>query len=250
MGKFLNLYYESIMTPTPTPYAPTEPFSEYSQAMIVVFDEDKMPLLSSRGVITSSFSSQGQLDNFASNLYGLIKGAKEVYSVIPELYTQAVTKLDDEEFYKYVKDNGILHKRLEDAKPEEQVFADALDIDPDFVIEDNSGLEKINESVESDTYSDRYTFRRNDREYRFVSYSDKNHIISTIEEIHPYDLADYHWSRSSTANPDVVEIRLGNKLVKLVDAFDDESEEPISNEEVADILYSYNKNVDSKIDRT
>ena len=49
--------------------------------LIVVFNKDKESLLSPRGSIVTTFASQGDLDNYANNLYDLIRDAFEVYSI-------------------------------------------------------------------------------------------------------------------------------------------------------------------------
>lgn len=246
MGKFLDLYYESVMTPTPTPYAPADAYSSAPTSILVLFNEDKEPLLSSRGVVISAFSSQGNLDNYANSLYGLIRDAKEIYSVIPELYSQAITKLDNKEFYKYVKKNGVLHTRLEDAKAEEKVYTDALDTDPDFELDGTVENASLTESVNS---SDFYVKTVDNYRYSFKTVTEGNDIVMYIEEIHPYDLAEYCWLRSSSSNPDVIEVRNGGHLVALVDSFD-EDEEPIDYIECAKLLRSYNKDIKPIIDRT
>lgn len=246
MGKYLNLYYESVMTPTPTPYAPANEYSSAPTSILVLFDEDKKPLLSSRGVVISAFSSQGNLDNYANSLYGLIRNAKEIYSVIPELYSQAITKLDEKELYKYIKDNGVLHARLEDAKAEDRVYIDALDTDPDFELDGTVVNEKLVESLQN---SDYYVKTVDGYKYSFKTVTEGSEIIMYVEEIHPYDLAEYHWLRSSSKNPDVIEVRSGGKLVELVDAFNDE-EEPLDYIESAKLLRSYNKDIKPIIDRT
>lgn len=246
MGKFLNLYYESVMTPTPTPYAPADSCSKVPTSILVLFDEDKQPLLSSRGVVISAFSSQGNLDNYANSLYGLVKGAKEIYSIIPEIYSQAITKLNSKEFYKYVKDNGILHDRLEKVKAEDKVYVDALDTDPDFELSGTVATNKLTESVEAQDY---YVKTVDGYKYSFKTVTEDNHIVLYVEEIHPYDLAEYYWLRHSSANPDVIEVRLGGKLHGLVDSFN-EDDEPIDYIETARLLRSYNKNIKSMIDRT
>lgn len=246
MGKFLNLYYESVMAPTSTPYAPADSSSQVPTSILVLFDEDKKPLLSSRGVVISAFSSQGNLDNYANSLYGLVKNVKEVYSIIPELYSQAITKLDDKEFYKYVKDNGVLHNRLAEVKAEEKVYSDALDTDPDFELSGTVENEKLTESVEAQDY---YVKTVDGYKYSYKTVAEGNHIVMYVEEIHPYDLADYYWLRHSSSNPDVIEVRLGGKLVELVDAFDND-EEPLDYIESAKLLRSYNKSIEARIDRT
>ena len=135
MSKFLDLFYESVMTPTPTPYAPDSDVSTHPTYVLVVFNKYKESLLSPRGSIVTTFASQGDLDNYANNLYDLIKNASEVYSIIPELYNQAVTKFKtDKEFYDYIHDNGILHKRVEDMSDDEVVYSDIIDSDTDFDI--------------------------------------------------------------------------------------------------------------------
>ena len=245
-SKYMNLFYESSMTPTPTPYAPASIFSGEQEAMLVLFDENKESLLSNRGVIISGFSSQSHLDNYANSLYGLVRNVKEVYSIIPELYSQAITKLNDTEYYKYIKDNGTLHDRLEEAKPEEKVYSDALDIDPDFILDGTIENKNLNESANSNDY---FIKTVDNFRYSFRTVTEDNNIVMYVNEIHPYDLAEYYWLRSSSANPDVIEVRIGGKLHELVDAFD-EDEEPLDYYKAAKLLRSYNKTVESIIDRT
>lgn len=135
MSKYFDLFCESVMTPTPTPYAPKESNSQFPTTIFVVFDKDKKPCFSDRGVIISAFGSASTLSNFASSLYNLVTGASEVYAIIPELYTQAVTKLDIKEYYKYIKDNGTKYDPLYNDKTENKVYDDSLADDPDFIID-------------------------------------------------------------------------------------------------------------------
>ena len=135
MSKYLEVLCESIMTPTPTPYMPDSDVSTHPTYILVVFNKDKESLLSPRGSIVTTFASQGDLDNYANNLYDLIKDAFEVYSIIPELYSQAITKFkSNKDFYDYIHDNGVLHKRVEDMSDDEVVYSDIIDIDTDFNI--------------------------------------------------------------------------------------------------------------------
>lgn len=135
MSKYLEALCESVMTPTPTPYMPDSDVSTHPTYILVVFNKDKESLLSPRGSIVTTFASQGDLDNYANNLYDLIKDAFEVYSIIPELYSQAITKFkSNKDFYDYIHDNGILHKCVEDMSNEEAVYSDIIDADTDFNI--------------------------------------------------------------------------------------------------------------------
>lgn len=141
MNNYLDLFYESVMTPTP--YSSSDQNSEMPSIIFSVFDDNKEPVFSSRGVIITAMSSQAHIDNYACNLYNLVKNASEVYSIIPELYTQAVTKLDNDEYYKYIKDHGILHKPADDMDTESKVYDDILDNDPDFEVETSVNNEAI-----------------------------------------------------------------------------------------------------------
>ena len=135
MSKYLEVLCESVMTPTPTPYVPDSDVSTHPTYILVVFNKDKESLLSPRGSIVTTFASQGDLDNYANNLYDLIRDAFEVYSIIPELYSQAITKFkSNKDFYDYIHDNGILHKRVEDMSNEEAIYSDIIDADTDFNI--------------------------------------------------------------------------------------------------------------------
>lgn len=133
-SKYLNLFCESVMTPTPTPYAPNTEPSKVPTVVFVVFDVDNSPIFSPRGVVLNAYSSQGLIDNYANDLYNLIKNANEIYSIIPELYTQNITKLDTKEYYDYIKNNGVLHSKPEELSTEDIVYNDILDRDPDFEI--------------------------------------------------------------------------------------------------------------------
>lgn len=135
MSRYFDMFCESVMTPTPTPYAPNDVNSKFPTTIFIIFNKDKEPCFSDRGVVISAFSSTSTLSNFASNLYNLVTGADEVYAVIPELYTQAVTKLDTKDYYKYIKDNGTKYEPLFDSKSEDKVYDDSLAEDPDFVID-------------------------------------------------------------------------------------------------------------------
>lgn len=123
---------ESVMTPTPIPYSPATETND--SAIIILFDHDNKQLLSNRGAITLSVSSQATLDNYANSLYNLIPSVTQVFSIIPELYTQAITKLSDEDFYKYIKDNAVSHKKFDSVDVDDLVYNDAIDTDADFDI--------------------------------------------------------------------------------------------------------------------
>ena len=135
MSKYFDLMYESTMVPTPVPYAPNVENSEMPNIIFVAFDKEKTPIFSPRGIIITAMSSQSLIEKYALSLYKLLRNADEVYSIIPELYTEAVTRLSQEEYYDYISKNAKLHKQLEDITEEEVVYDNILDTDPDFKIE-------------------------------------------------------------------------------------------------------------------
>ena len=114
MSKYFDLMYESTMVPTPVPYAPNVENSEMPNIIFVAFDKEKTPIFSPRGIIITAMSSQSLIEKYALSLYKLLRNADEVYSIIPELYTEAVTRLSQEEYYDYISKNAKLHKQLED----------------------------------------------------------------------------------------------------------------------------------------
>ncbi len=125
---------ESVMVPVPTNAA----FVNYELQPLTVFalfGKDKKPLLSSRGIIITSKMSETFNQDYANQLYGLIDNLKEVYVIDNEKYDEASGIRTDEDFYKFVKDNGELIKWTNEDKYPELPSDNTLFDDTDFIIQ-------------------------------------------------------------------------------------------------------------------
>lgn len=99
---------ESIMVPTPTPYK-ADFTSEQIEPLVVfaLFGEENKPLLSNRGVVITSKIGEDFEQTYANSLYRLIKNLKDVYVIDNEVYDKTKDFRTDEEFYDFVKKNGL-----------------------------------------------------------------------------------------------------------------------------------------------
>lgn len=147
MSKYLELVNESVMAPTPTPYANGVENSNMPVVDIVIFDSEHKPILARRGVIITAFGSQSTLNNYVNNLYELNKNASEIYSIIPELYTQTLTRMTDKEYYEYIKANGFLHVKAEKMSTEDAAYDGTINTDSVNVIGDVENKAIIEEAV-------------------------------------------------------------------------------------------------------
>ncbi len=135
MSKYFDLMHESTMAPTPIPYAPNIENSEMPNVIFIAFDKDKKSLFNPKGPVITAMSSQSLIEKYALSLYKLMKNVDEVYSIIPEMYTEAVAKMEAEDYYNYISKNAKLHKQVDELEQEEIAYDNILDTDPDFKLD-------------------------------------------------------------------------------------------------------------------